>query len=115
MWVMTLDGFYSAVESKDDPSCLTVRCRMEQDAERLADAVGRTVEHTPDRDYHWRVLVPRSAWGEYLTTVARTIDYDNFKHEVGVRQGRRRADVYGEVWADLLSLQYDPEFSRRTV
>jgi len=32
-----------------------------------------------------------------------------------VRQGRRRADVYGEVWADLLSLQYDPEFSRRTV
>ena len=37
------------------------------------------MENTPDRDYAWRVHVPRVIWGEYLLKKSEELDYGNFK------------------------------------
>lgn len=105
MWVMTTEGFYSAVEDRDDSDAVLVRSRVREDAERLAEAVGGTVLETPDADYAFRVRVAKVDWERYLTDAATEIDYDNFKNAVAARQGSVRARVYGEVWSVLLRLQ----------
>lgn len=105
MWVMTTEGFYSAVEDRDDPDAVFVRSRVREDAERLADAVGETALETPDADYAFRVRVAKVDWARYLADIATEIDYDNFKNAVAARQGPVRARLYGEVWGVLLRLQ----------
>jgi hypothetical protein len=110
MWVFTVDGFYSAVENKDDPSLLTVRTRTRQDAANLQGALARIRCHvevvaTPLADYGWRLFVPRDKWATYLHNVVEAIDYTNFKDEVAKVQGQKRADVYHDVWATMWDLQ----------
>ncbi len=112
MWVFTTDGFYSAVQDRNNPDWLVVRCRTEEDARRLRDWLERNTvvwtepAHTPNADYAWRLSVRKTDFAEYLVAAIQAIDYPNFKNAVGVRQGYERAHVYGEVWADLLELQH---------
>lgn len=105
MWLMTTDGFFSAVEDRDDPHAVFVRARVRGDAEQLAAAVGGAVLETPAADYRFRVRMTKADWAGYVADCARAIDYDNFKNAVAQRQGRARATIYGEVWATLLRLQ----------
>lgn len=119
MWVFTLDGFYSAVAHRTIEDALMVRTRTAADAQRLADwlltrGLTAKVQHTPKGDYGWRLEVPKAAWGEYLADRATDIEYDNFKHAVAQRMGQDRADVYTEVWVDLLQLQH-PKTRRATI
>lgn len=113
MWVMTTDGFYSAVQHRTSPGWLIVRSRTEGDITRLAhwldEITDRWVEivHTPDADYAWRVTVRKADFAQYLVASAEAIDYPNFKDAIYDRQGRDRARVYGEVWGTLLDLQKD--------
>ncbi len=102
---MTTEGFFSAVEDREDESGVFVRARVRGDAEKLAAAVGGTVLETPARDYRFRVRMTKSDWARYVAACATGIDYDNFKNAVAVRQGAARAGVYGEVWGVLLRLQ----------
>jgi len=99
------DGFFSAVEDRNDPDTVFVRARLLGDAERLALAVGATVLETPAADYRFRVRMTKTAWARYAADCAAGIDYDNFKNAVAARQGGARAGVYGEVWGVLLRLQ----------
>jgi hypothetical protein len=105
MWLMTTDGFFSAVEDRDDEGVLFVRARVRADAENLAAAVGGTVLETPAADYRFRVRMTKADWALYVAACATGIDYDNFKNAVATRQGPARARVYGEVWGVLLRLQ----------
>lgn len=98
MWLITTDGFFSAVEDRDDPDAVFVRARVLGDAEELAMAVGETVLQTPAADYRFRVRMTKTAWARYVADCAAGIDYDNFKSAVAARQGGSRAGVYGEVW-----------------
>ena len=50
MWLMTTDGFFSAVEDRDDDDAVFVRARVLGDAEQLAAAVGGTVLETRAAD-----------------------------------------------------------------
>lgn len=108
MWVFTTDGFFSAVQKPGDPNVLTVRSRTREDAEDLAERFGLTVQHTPDGDYAYRVVVPRAKFAEYVAEAARGIDYSNFKDAVAERQGHDRARIYADVWAAVLRLQWRP-------
>lgn len=108
MWVLTTDGFFSAVQSAD-PDVLTVRARVLADATDLAERFSLPVQQTPGRDYLYRVMVPRARWADYVAEAARAVDYGNFKHAVEERQGRERARIYLDVWFDLLALQGEPE------
>lgn len=105
MWLITTDGFFSAVQDRDDHDAVFVRARVRDDAEQLAVAVGSTVIETPAADYRFRVRMTKRTWSRYLADRAAEVDYDNFKNAVAVRQGSRRAKVYGDVWAVLLRLQ----------
>ena len=105
MWLLTTDGFFSAVEDRDDETSVFVRARAREDVQRLADALGAAVIETPDADYRFRVHLSKATWSSYVADSAAGIDYDNFKRAVAVRQGAERAHVYGEVWSTLLRLQ----------
>jgi hypothetical protein len=106
MWLFTLDGFYSAVAAHDDPDTLVVRARVRIDAELLVARVGTgEVLETRDRDYRYRVLLPRAVWAEYVAQAAGAIDYDNFKNAVARAQGRRRANDYAAVWGVMYHVQ----------
>lgn len=102
---MTTEGFFSAVEDRDDERGVFVRARVRGDAEQLAAAVGGTVLETPAADYLFRVRMTKTDWARYVAASATGIDYDNFKNAVAARQGAARARVYGEVWSVLFTLQ----------
>jgi hypothetical protein len=102
---MTTNGFFSAVEDRDDCDAVFVRARVREDAEHMAAAVGGKVIETPTADYRFRVRMAKTDWAGYVADCASAIDYDNFKNAVAARQGPARASVYGEVWATLLELR----------
>lgn len=119
MWIATTRGFFSAVEHNTDPTLLVIRTRDHGDAETLrgwyefwADnglltgplppAVITTYEHS---DYPWRVIMPRAAWGEFVSEAIQAVDYGNFKDAVKTTQGPERASVYAGVWQTLLRLE----------
>lgn len=105
MWLMTTDGFFSAVADRGDPDAVLVRARVREDAEHLAAAVGGAVIETPAADYRFRARLTKADWAGYLADRAREIDYDNFKGAVATRQGAERVSIYAEVWGALLRLQ----------
>jgi hypothetical protein len=63
------------------------------------------VIETPNADYPFQVSTTRQVWGKYLDQMARTISYDKFKHEVEVKDGVSRADIYFRVWSELRKLE----------
>jgi hypothetical protein len=112
MWVFTTDGFFSAVEHKEDPSIIVVRTRTAQDAESLRDRLADMrchvpVQVTPTADYGWRLFVPRGSWSLYLQNMVEAIDYTNFKNAVATQQGLERADIYHDVWHVMYEFQED--------
>ena len=101
MWLFTPDGFFSAVQHRDDPDTLIIRGRFPADIERLAHALGTEVVLTPTADYPVRTYVNRERWAGYVAAAARAIDYDNFKNAVTQTQGHGRHQTYLEVWSVL--------------
>ena len=111
MWVFTTDGFYSAVEHKNDPSLVMVRARAKEDLANLRTRLAPTgvtlfIAHTPDGDYEWRMSLPRHLWARYLDTAVEAIDYLNFKDAVTHEQGWQRSSLYHDVWATMMQLQH---------
>ena len=105
MWLFTIDGFFSAVAHPDDPDTIVVRARDPEDARRLAQATDGRVVEPPQRDYRYRVHLPRSLWSAYVAEGAEAIDYPNFKSAVGQRRGGPRASLYSGVWSVMYRLQ----------
>lgn len=116
MWVMHPDGgFYSAVESKDDPNVLVVRTRARKDAKALAKLVpsGPKVIAGGGTDYPYRLRLTRAEWAAALVQLSERIDYGNFKDAVKDRQGEHRAGVYSRIWGALLALERERPRRRR--
>lgn len=106
MWIMTTDGFYSAVQ-KTGESTLTIRARNREDLELL-----RAKFDLPDitdnqgTDYPYRIPgVTHEEWATILARLALEIDYSNFKNAVTIRRGKLHHDVYMRIWTALLSLE----------
>ena len=81
MWLLTPDGFYSIVQ-KHGESDLCLRARVAADLDRLRErylpSLTATTE-TPSGDYRFRAWASHEAVAEALATIARELDYDNFK------------------------------------
>ena len=87
--------------------------RVRENLESLGDVIpGLSVEGTPERDYPFRVSVPREEWEGVAAVLAEEIDYPNFKNAVAERQGAERAHVYSDVWVTLLGLQNGGDAAR---
>jgi hypothetical protein len=111
VWVVTRDGFFSAVEERGTGMVL-VRCRAREHAavlRALTGAEDRVVD-MPEADYRFRLTVTRRQWADYLATAAFEIDYDShFKEVVRDNQPRRlRRPMYEAMmgcWTALARVQ----------
>ena len=139
MWTATTQGFFSAVQHRDDPRLLVVRTRDHSDAQTLmtwyaawrsdmakvlhalsgkpapVEGPAPAITTYAWSDYPWRVIMPRSAWGAFLAESVEDLDYGNFKDAVKERQGYSRAEVYAKVWSALLALEDLDPWGRRPV
>ena len=68
MWVFNRDGFFSAVEHRDDNSKVMVRARAKEDIKNLSSALQANHQlldedtapvYTPDGDYQNRLTVSK--------------------------------------------------------
>lgn len=99
MWLVTKDGFFSAVEHREHRDCVLVRARVRADLERAFP--GMTVEVMEKADYPYRILIGKGAWAAYCAAAAVGVDYPNFKAAI---TDQRRHNVYLSVWAVLRRL-----------
>lgn len=107
MWIFCGDGFFSAVQHKDDADSILVRSRVHGDlltaCERMGvDGPERTLQGS---DYAFRVTVPRKLWEAYVRFMANTIDYTNFKESVHGEPDRDYALM--RCWRAMYDLQED--------
>ncbi len=114
MWTFTKIGFFSVVEDRDDQTKVLIRARVREDLEALTKQLkllpgnsrrGRTIYHTPNADYPFRIYTRKKDWADWLHChVLVELDYDNFKNTVP-----ERMSVYHEVW-DVLrrAFAYNP-------
>ena len=122
MWIFTKHGFFSAVCARKgdgmrgqpvDPNRIMIRARvsahLEALKERFPDRLGKSVIlESPEADYAYRLLIPKSDWGQVLLDLAEEIDYDNFKSKVAnnpEKVGAAYRDSLHEGWSVMNRLQ----------
>lgn len=115
MWLMTPTGFYSIVQKPTDRKLhtLTIRARVHSDLVELrrtfCASLGR-IRESDDTDYRFRATAKRADVAHALSQMIEELDYSNFKTEVAVRHGVKRAHLYHNVWDVLHRMQGDPAF-----
>lgn len=105
MWVFGKSGFYSVV-LRDGKACVRSRCR--EDLEEFIYMYCEKKNYTilsQGMDYQFRIFMELKDFAEALREMARDIDYPNFKDEIKNRFGRKRAEVYGLIWAAMATLE----------
>lgn len=110
MWVFFDGGFVSIVQFKGTDELL-VRARVRTDLETFVKLTGhamasKAITETPNNDYRFRMRIARVAVGRALAKIATAINYPNFKDQVKETQGQDRANIYHDVWADVLQLSH---------
>jgi hypothetical protein len=121
MWIFTRYGFYSiACASKPDDSLdsqsAMVRSRCISHLESLQTrfpklAVGKILE-LPNRDYRYRLIVPKASWTAIVGELAQEQEWSNFKNEATKYQGtpgKGYVDALHEVWGVMNRLQQDED------
>jgi hypothetical protein len=114
MWLISKYGFVSVVANKDDGDSVLIRARSREDIEELCTLADDSeipwlgmdsIQEDPNADYRYRLTVPSKSWAKVAEQIASLIDYPNFKSEIS-KMDRERAELYGQVWADLMKIQY---------
>lgn len=127
MWIATRDGFYSAVQHRDDSSMILVRARARDDLERLVATINKTglsepgmdIETDPRADYRYRVVVTRASWCMWLMGQGTpdNLDYDtNVKNTIDRPSGAYEADrhdMYMHFWDAAWDFQNGRERAAR--
>jgi hypothetical protein len=117
MWLFTIYGFFSvACASKPDGSLdkdtVMIRARRADHLRNLQKrfpSVAKTkIVTLLDRDYRYRIIVPKKTWVAALTEMAEEQDWSNFKRQVAMHQGNSGADyirALHDVWEVMNRLQ----------
>ncbi len=108
MWIFTVDGFYSAVQDKNDPTRIMVRARKKGDLETLLKRLKSEELEILDwvgSDYAYRVFMPRELWLDYLEEMGRELDYPNFKARAIPAGDYNRSVTYHRVWGIMRDWQ----------
>lgn len=115
MWTATKDGYFSAVQHRDQPGKLMVRARDSKDLRKVRDQgydVGRIIAMA-DADYPYRVVVDKAEWGRYLADSVASVDYQNFKESIHAVDPERER-IYLKVWSALTHIE-DQDWDRELV
>lgn len=113
MWIASKYGYFSIVK-KDGG--WHIRARSKEDLELLRTAVGGDFVHlvvhlTPEADYCSRIFVEDDPEGKKLmealfSTLEASIDYPNFKDEVGkISSQKEKLKYYGRIWSEMMDYQ----------
>ena len=118
MWVFSIYGFYSIAcadkpgTKEIDPDTVMVRARCKdhlQNLQKRFPALGSSeILCPPNRDYGYRLIVPKSVWVVALQELAEEQEWSNFKSEVVKRQGQDGAaytSALQKVWEIMYRLQ----------
>ena len=105
MWICFNDAFVSIVKDRQKKGNLLVRARREGHL-KLFQGYGGKLTHTPRRDYHWRVSLPKHIVTQVVGYQVNSIDYDNFKDSVG---DKALHDMYAIWWNDHHQYQGDTD------
>jgi hypothetical protein len=104
--MMATFGFFSIVEKPSDRGArtLTIRARAREDLNRLPAEIlpglGPIADHA-GTDYPCRAVAPRGEVAIARANLAMKLDYASFKDAVAARQGKARAQAYGQIWSVL--------------
>lgn len=111
MWIYTVDGFYSAVQDRENEGIIMARARKIEDLERMILRLNRaghwpgvTITTTAGTDYAFRVFMPRDSWELYVRLATSAIDYDNFKNAAAPHSDDRH-EAYYRVWEIMADWQ----------
>ena len=105
MWIFSETGFISAVRRTDRPDVITVRSRDKESLEPLATAAGVEIAHSPHGDYPYRAFVKPDVFASWVSDVALSLDYDNFKSHIAHTRGYDYAHELGRVWSVMLATE----------
>jgi UDP-3-O-acyl-N-acetylglucosamine deacetylase len=96
MWVFTTSGFVSAV-FKD--GAIQVRARDRKSLEPLVKQTGAAITATPLADYPYRISITNEQFATWVSQVALSINYKNFKSEIADVRGYGFAKPLNQVWS----------------
>ena len=72
---------------------------------RFPALAGSKIVSLRNRDYRYRMIVPKSIWVAALQELAEEQEWNNFKNEVARHQGRGGA-VYSRALHDVWEIMY---------
>lgn len=98
MWVFTSTGFVSAVS---DGKELVVRSRDRLSLEPISTYSKAEIKNSPVSDYPYRLTISKELFAEWLSIMAKSIDYRNFKSEVSDLRGDYFAHSLMKVWSAM--------------
>lgn len=117
MWLITPVGFFSIVQKPTDQAAgtLTLRARLRADLDALRTCglpELSEVSESLNTDYRYRATAPRAAVARVMAQFIDQLDYSNFKNQVSKTQGKKRAELYQDVWEVLYRLQHNPAYTQ---
>ncbi len=80
MYIFTEEGFFSIAQDRDDHELLEIRARRLEDL--IAQFPGREILVTPQRDYKYRVVVPKVEAAKVFANEIVSIDYAMFERSI---------------------------------
>jgi hypothetical protein len=107
MWLFTQHGFYSIVQATDKegramPEFVAIRGRVRSHLANLTTtfAMNQKIIHTPDADYAYRLIAPRSQFEALCYVLAREVDYPNFKGRCHKKYGNnsKYTQLLSRIW-----------------
>ena len=96
MWVFTTSGFVSAV-FKD--GAIQVRARDRKSLEPLVKQTGAAIVATPLADYPYRIAITNEQFASWVSQVALSVNYKNFKSEIADTRGYGFAKPLNQAWS----------------
>ncbi|RMG84684.1 MAG: hypothetical protein D6712_10860 [Chloroflexi bacterium] len=102
MWLITREGFFSAVG--DGRNGIRLQARVRQDLEQLRTLVVRplVITDTPGQEYPCELRLNKVEWLELVLAMAAGVDYPDLAAAVGDDPARR--EIYLQVWLALRAL-----------
>jgi hypothetical protein len=88
-----------------------VRARVKEHLEALKGRFSELSEveivELPQRDYAYRIYVPKETWVKVMAALTEEVDYNNFKDKVGEVKGHEVAyhQALMDVWWTMYRLQ----------
>jgi hypothetical protein len=117
MWIFCVEGFYSIAcaqkpDGSIDPEMVMIRARSKPHLQNLLARFpalsGAKIVALPNRDYRYRLIVPKPVWVGVLSELANEQCWSNFKNEAAKRRGKAGAEYVSalhEVWRVMHGLQ----------